>query len=170
MPSGTVNHEGALWLVHANGQVQQLAHSLQQPSGLALSPDKAWLFVTQQDSRYGYSFRVRVDGTVDSPEPFFDFFVPAETRGSQAHAVSMDKDGRAYVATAAGVQVFDHNGRVIAILALPSQRPAISLCFGGKDFRILYVADGEHVYSRVLNVTAAASWTAAAPVPNWGPG
>ena len=31
----------------------------------------------------------------------------------------MDRDGRAYVATRVGVEVFDRNGRVAAILSLP---------------------------------------------------
>ncbi len=162
--------EGAVWLVRSNGTTIRVADSLQQPSGLALTPDKAWLLVAQQDGRYGYSFRVKADGTLDSAEPFFDFFVPAASLGSQARSVAMDKDGRAYVATAAGVQVFDHNGRVAAILPLPSGIPTVSLCFGGADFQTLYVSDGRHVYTRVLKISGAPAWMPPSPVPNWGAG
>ena len=161
---------GEVWLIHANGTTTRVATSLQQPSGLALSPDKAWLFVAEQSGRYGYSFRVHPDGSLDSAEPFFDFFVPAASTGSEARSVVLDSEGRAYVATSAGVQVFDHNGRVIAILPLPGNRAATSLCFGGTDFRTLYVSDGERVYARQLKVSGSPAWMPASPVPNWGAG
>ena len=162
--------EGAIWLIRPDGKTTRVAQALQQPSGLALSPDKAWLFVAQGNGRYGYSYRVKPDGSLDSAEPFFDFFIPAASFGSQARSVAMDKDGRAYVATSAGVQVFDHNGRVIAILPLPGSHAAISLCFAGADFHTLYVSDGERIYTRTLKVSGSPSWLPASPVPNWGAG
>jgi gluconolactonase len=162
--------DGSVLLIRSDGRSSRVATSLRQPSGLALSPDKAWLFVAQQDGRNGYSLRVKSDGTLDSAEPLFDFFVPASSVGSQAHSIAMDKDGRAYAATTAGVQVFDHNGRVVAILPLPSNRPAVSLCFGGPDFQTLYVSDGVRVYKRSFKVKGAPSWMPASTVPNWGAG
>jgi sugar lactone lactonase YvrE len=39
-----------------------------------------------------------------------------------------------------GVQVFDRNGRVAAVLPLPGNAAGTSLCFGGHDFDTLYVA------------------------------
>jgi gluconolactonase len=62
----------------------------------------------------------------------------------------MDRDGRAYVATRMGVQVFDRNGRVAAVLPLPGNAAGTSLCFGGHDFDTLYVASGGKVYRRKL--------------------
>ena len=162
--------DASVWLIRPDGKAGRVAQSLQQPSGLALSPDKAWLFVAQNNGRYGYSLRARSDGTLDSAEPFFDFFVPASSIGSQAHSIAMDKDGRAYVATAAGVQVFDHNGRVIAIMPLPGHQAAISLCFAGSDFHKLYVSDGNRVYVRTLKTIGAPAWMPASSVPNWGAG
>jgi GT2 family glycosyltransferase len=60
----------------------------------------------------------------------------------------MERDGRAYVATRMGVQIFDRNGRVAAVLPLPGNAAGTSLCFGGHDFDTLYVASGVKVYRR----------------------
>ena len=79
---------------------------------------------------------------MDSGEPFYDFYVPGWTDQSGAGQISMDREGRAYVATAMGVQVFDRNGRVTAILPLPGNVAATGICFGGSDFNHLYVAAG----------------------------
>jgi gluconolactonase len=148
----------ALWLVHATGGTIRLADLPNDASGLALSPDGHWLFIGEAQSRHGWSYRVLPDGTVDAGEPFYDLEVPAWASGSGAAAVAMDVDGRAYVATKMGVQVLDRNGRVTAILPLPSNQPATGLCFGGQHFDTLYVSSGSRIYRRELKVHGAPPW------------
>ena len=82
----------------------------------------------------------------------------------------MDRDGRAYVATRMGVQIFDRNGRVAAILPLPGNAAATSLCFGGHDFDTLYVAGGGKVYRRESFKSRRAPWAAPVKLPPWGAG
>jgi sugar lactone lactonase YvrE len=82
----------------------------------------------------------------------------------------MDRDGRAYVATYMGIQIMDHNGRVAAILPLPGNLPATSVCFAGDDFSILYVSSGGKVYRRKLNVPGLPPASPPVKVPNWGAG
>jgi len=81
-----------------------------------------------------------------------------------------DRDGRAYVATRMGVQVFDRNGRVAAVLPLPGNAAGTSLCFGGHDFDTLYVASGGKVYRRKLHVPGAPPWVVPVKLPPWGAG
>jgi hypothetical protein len=159
-----------LWLIRANGEKVKLDQGLKGAAGVAVSPDGLWLFVTQSLSRTGLSYRVRGDGTVDARAPFYDFDVPAWADDSGAAGISMDRDGRAYVATRMGVQVFDRNGRVAAILPLPANVAATSLCFGGHDFDTLYVAGGGKVYRRKLHIEGAPPWAAPAKLPPWGAG
>jgi sugar lactone lactonase YvrE len=104
---------------------------------------------------------------VDDREPFYDFYVPAWADDSGAAAVAMDVDGRAYVATRMGVQVFDRNGRVTAILPLPGNVAATSLCFSGD---MLYVAGGGKVYRRKMNIKGTEPWAVSAKLPPWGAG
>jgi sugar lactone lactonase YvrE len=159
-----------LWLIRATGEKVKLDQGLKGASGVALTPDGLWLFVAQRLSRSGLSYRVRSDGTLDARAPFYDFDVPAWADDSGAAEIAMDRDGRAYVATRIGVQVFDRNGRVAAILPLPGNAAATGLCFGGKNFDTLYVAGGGKVYRRRLRVEGAPPWAAPAKLPPWGAG
>lgn len=156
-----------LWLIRPTGVKLKLDEGLKGASGVAVSPDGLWLFVAQSLSRFGLSYRIRADGTVDARELFYDFYVPAWADDSGAGAVAMDQDGRSYVATRMGVQVFDRNGRVTAILPLPGNDAATSLCFNGD---LLYVASGGKVYSRKMNIKGAQPWAAPMKLPPWGAG
>jgi gluconolactonase len=161
--------DGELWLIR-NGERTRLDKGLKGPSGVAFSPDGLWLFVAQNLSRAGVSYRVRADGTVDSREPFYDFYVPTWADDSGAGEVAMDKDGRAYAATRVGVQVFDRNGRVTAILPLPGNHPVTGICFGGEKFDTLYAASDGKIYKRRLRITGALPWGPAIVLPPWGAG
>jgi gluconolactonase len=161
---------GEVWLAHANGQKTQLDKGLTSPSGIALSPDGLWLFVAQSGSRWGLSYRVRPDGTLDSKEPFYDFCVPGTDDDSGARGVWMDRSGYAYVATRMGVQIFDRNGRVVGILPMPGNEPATSVCFGGENFGTLYVLSGGKIYQRKLRSVGAPPWAPAFKLPPWGAG
>jgi sugar lactone lactonase YvrE len=163
-------NQSELWLIRGTGEKVKLDQNLKGASGVALSPDGLWLFVTQSLSRSGLSYRVRADGTVDAREPFYDLYVPAWADDSGAAGIAMDRDGRAYVAARAGVQIFDRNGRVAAILPLPGNAAATSLCFGGQNFDSLYVAAGGKVYRRKLHVEGAPPWAAPIKLPPWGAG
>jgi sugar lactone lactonase YvrE len=143
---------------------------LKGASGVALSPDGLWLFVAQGLSRHGLSYRVQSNGTVDARAPFYDFVVPNWADDSGAGGIGMDRDGRAYVATRTGVQVFDRNGRVAGIIPLPGNAAATSLCFGGRDFDTLYVAGGGKVFRRKLHSVGAPPWAAPFRLPSWGAG
>lgn len=159
------NGQNELWLIRSTGEQLRLAEGLKEASGLALSPDGLWLFVAQSRSHYGMSYRVLHDGTVDAGEPFYRFSVPDWEDDSGASGVSMDRDGRAYAATRLGVQVFDRNGRVAAILPLPGNEPATGICFGGRDFDTLYVAAGGKIYCRKLRAVGAPPWAAPFDLP-----
>ncbi|MDQ2774048.1 MAG: SMP-30/gluconolactonase/LRE family protein [Acidobacteriota bacterium] len=162
--------DGELWLVRPNGNRTRIDTGLKGPSGIAFSPDGLWLFVAQNLSRTGMSYRVQTDGTVDSREPFYDFYVPTWADDSGAGELAMDKDGRAYAATRMGVQVFDRNGRVTAILPLPGNHPVTGICFGGKEFDTLYAASDGKIYKRKLRITGALPWGPAIALPPWGAG
>jgi gluconolactonase len=162
--------DGELWLIHPNGNRMRLDKGLKGPSGIAFSPDGLWLFVAQTLSRTGISYRVRADGTVDSREPFYDFYVPPSVDVSGAGELAMDTDGRAYAATPVGVQVFDRNGRVTAILPLPGNHPVTGICFGGEKFDTLYAASDGKIYKRRLRITGALPWGPAIVLPPWGAG
>jgi len=142
-----------IWLTHPHGQKIKLDDHLKGASGLAISPDGAWLTVAQSHSRRGLSYRLKPDGTADAPVPFFDFYLPADADDPGAGGIAYDTNGHAYAATRLGIQVFDRNGRVTVILPLPANEPATSLAFGGPDSSTLYVATvSGKIYKRKMKV------------------
>jgi gluconolactonase len=159
-----------LWMIPAKGAAKRLDADLKEATGLALAPDGLWLFVAQSESRFGMSYRVLPDGGVDSREAFYDFYVGGSADESGAMQVGMDRNGSAYVATRMGVQVFDRNGRVTAILPLPGNEPATGLCFGDPDFSTLFVLGGGKIYKRKMGVPGVAPWADAVKLPPWGAG
>ncbi|MDE1161905.1 MAG: alpha/beta hydrolase-fold protein [Acidobacteriaceae bacterium] len=159
-----------LWILPTNGTPRMLDADLHDASGLAFSPDGLWLFVTQKDSRFGLNYRVRDDGSLDAREPFYIFDLSPSADQSGAGQIAMDRDGRAYVATALGIQVFDRNGRVAAILPLPGNAVATGIAFGGPQFDVLFVSAGGKLYRRKLQVSGVAPWAFPIKLPPWSPG
>ena len=160
---------GQVWLITPDGTKTLLDEGLRYPTGLALSPDGLWLAVMEAHSPRGYSYRVRADGTVDAKQPFFWAHVPDWADDSGAGGMCMDRDGRPYVATHLGVQIFDRNGRSRGILPLPTG-PATSVCFGGAAFDTLYVTSGGRLYQRHLKAVGAPAFAAPLKLPPWGGG
>jgi gluconolactonase len=100
----------------------------------ALSPDNLWLVVAESKTHWGYSYRVRSDGGVDSKQRFYWFHEPDDADASSAGSMAMDREGRLYVSTNLGVQVFDRSGR--SRLILPASRGAVrALSPGNKEKR-----------------------------------
>ena len=162
---------GELWLVQANGQKTRLDGDIKGPAGLALTANGLWLFVAQNRSRWGLSYRVQTDGTVDTRENYFyDFWVSDSADDSGARDICMDTAGQPYAATRMGVQIFDRNGRLTAILPLPKEEEATSVCFGGPKFDTLYVSCAGKVYQRKMKLAGVPPWAPPVTLPHWGEG
>ncbi|HSY08107.1 MAG TPA: hypothetical protein VK820_06190, partial [Steroidobacteraceae bacterium] len=101
---------------------------------------------------------------------FYWFCVPDEADDSGAGTWVMDREGRLYAATRLGIQIFDRNGRVRAILPIPGGE-AMDLSFGGEHLEFLYVVamDGT-TYRRRLKVPGVLSGTTSIKLPAWGAG
>lgn len=162
---------GELWLVQADGRKTRLDGDIKGPAGLAPTANGLWLFVAQNRSRWGLSYRIETDGTADLRENYFyDFWVSDSADDSGARDICMDTTGQPYAATRMGVQIFDRNGRLTAILPLPNEEEATSVCFGGPKFDTLYVSCAGKVYQRKMKTTGAPPWSAPVTLPHWGEG
>ena len=140
-------------------------------SGLAFAPDGGLFFAAEKTTKWIYSYVVQSDGTLTNKQPYYWLHMTDIPNESGAEDIAVDTHGELYVATHAGVQVCDQNGRVRAILGLPTPcGPVRSLCFGGKQFHTLYVTDGKQIFKRVLKVSGFPPWAAPAPYPSEGAG
>jgi sugar lactone lactonase YvrE len=78
----------------------------------------------------------------------------------------VDTVGSLYAATPLGIQVCDRNGRVRAILWLPSPSgPVEGLCWGGAGFDMLFATDGRTLYRRHLRVPGFPQWSQPVALP-----
>jgi gluconolactonase len=162
--------QSKIWRIKLSGEKVLLDSGLTNVSAIAFSPDNLWLAAVERTSHWGYIYRVQSDGTLTDNQRFYWFHVPDSADDSGASALAFDRDGRLYAATRMGVQVLDRNGRSRAILPLPENGEATSLCFGGKDFDTLFVTAGGKVYSRKLRSRGAPAWEAPIKLPGWGAG
>jgi sugar lactone lactonase YvrE len=161
---------GRAWLVRPGGGRILLDSGLDHPAGIALSPDGLWLAVAESRTHWGNSYRVAPDGSVQCKQRFYRFEVPDDADDSGAGAWVMDNEGRLYAATRMGVQAFDRNGRVRAILPVPGGG-VTGLAFGGANFDVLYVSCADHrIYRRKLGVPGAPAWAAPIELPAWSAG
>jgi sugar lactone lactonase YvrE len=114
---------------------------------------------------------IQPDGSLRDKPPYFWLHMTDIPNDSGAEDLAVDAHGNLYVATRMGVQVCDQNGRVRAILPLPTPCGAVrSVCFGGEHFDVLWVTDGTQVFRRQLKVRGYAPWAGPVAVLSSGPG
>jgi hypothetical protein len=161
---------GTITLTTRDGKRIVLERGLKEPTGIALTPDHLWLAVAESKSHWAYSYRVQSDGTLQSKLRFYWFHVPDDADDCGAGSLAMDREGRLYAASRLGIQVFDRNGRVRAILPVPGGA-AKDLSFAGEHLDTMYVvgADGK-TYRRKFKPSGIAPGSAPIELPAWGPG
>ena len=160
-----------IWQIKPGGEKKVIDNGLLSVSGLAFAPDGGLFFAAEKTTKWIYSYVVQSDGTLTNKQPYYWLHMTDIPNESGAEDIAVDTHGELYVATHAGVQVCDQNGRVRAILGLPTPcGPVRSLCFGGKQFHTLYVTDGKQIFKRVLKVSGFPPWAAPAPYPSEGAG
>lgn len=138
----------ALDLTRGDGP-RLLADDFEKPNGLAFSPDERTLYVCDTARNHVRAFDVEPSGGLKTGSSrTFVRVDPAEPGGPDG--MKVDHDGRAYVAVAQGVWVFEPGGRLLGIVALP-KRPA-NLAWCGPDGSSLAMTAGDTVYSVRLNV------------------
>jgi sugar lactone lactonase YvrE len=151
---------------------------LLRPTGIVLSPDHNLLFVAESHTHWVYSYLVGHNGSLSDKQRFYWLHScegddDAQSSGgdySDATDMACDTNGNLYVATRMGVQICDRNGRVEAILTLPSGRAVTSLCFGGRDNDMLYAICSGKIYRRQMQAHGVPPWAPPITLPGFGAG
>jgi gluconolactonase len=105
-----------------------------RPNGLTLTLDGRTLLVDNTVGPVVFAYDVQSDGTVKNRRPFLQLQdIPAD-KESGADGMAIDREGRIYVTSVVGIQVFDPSGKYLGRL-----RGARNLAFGGPDKRTLYL-------------------------------
>jgi gluconolactonase len=120
---------GGVYYVNPQGVVAKYGENV-NPNGIILSADEKTLYVTNGPALA--AFDVQPDGTLTNQREFARL-----EGGGNGDGSTIDAAGRIYVTTNPGVQVISPDGKYLGLI--PTPRGVISLAFGGKDKRTLFI-------------------------------
>jgi gluconolactonase len=142
-----------LYYLPPGGRIMRVAQGIPNPNGVQLSPDEKTLYANNKDGEYLLAFDVQADGSLANRRNFGKYkslTVPghkdplvAEDNG--ADGLAIDSDGRVYVATNLGVEVFSPRGEHLGVIpavwggAQFMLRKPQNLAFSGPDKKTLYM-------------------------------
>lgn len=122
-----------------------------RPNGLTLTLDGKMFLVADTVEHVLYAWDVQADGTLRNRRPFLRLQGISAGEDSGGDGMAIDRDGRFYVTTVTGVQVFAANGAYLGTIAVP-KRPS-NVAFAGPDKSVLYITAREGLY-RIRTLTA----------------
>ena len=123
--------------------IKVVSKKFDMPNGIVFSSNEKRLYVAGT-GKFGkiLAFDVIEDGTALS-DPVFE--IEARSDG-----MTIDEKGNLYTTTGKGVQVFTPDGKEIGVIKV-DEKPA-NVCFGGKDFKTLFITAQKSLYSVEMNV------------------
>jgi gluconolactonase len=128
------------------------------PNGVEISPDGKTLYVnntwSQPGENFVWAYDIAADGSLSNKRQFamlnltpdvLGADAPVDRFDSRADGTAVDTDGRYYVATKSGVQIFLRDGTTAGTIWVP-QYP-VSITFGGPNGDVLYMVGESSVWS-----------------------
>ncbi len=137
------------------------------PNGVVLSPDgntlyvnntyddEEWWNVDSDKDQFVWAYDVKDDGTLSNGRAFAKLFLTKDVLDRQgkttsADGMAIDQQGNLYVATMAGLQIFNSDGEFVGMINFPTF--PVSVCFGGDDMQTLYITSYNRIYRIRTNV------------------
>lgn len=120
---------GGAFYTNADGEVVSLGDNW-RTNGIMLSPNEKTLYVTNRD--VVVAFDVGPDGSTANRRAFAKL-----EAGGNGDGMAVDDEGRLYVTSSPGVQVFSPDGGYLGLI--PTPRRPITVAFAGPDKRTLYI-------------------------------
>ena len=170
-PGEHSDEPSTIWLLKATGEKTKVDSGLSSANAVALSPNHNLLLAAEKTTQWIYVFAVGDQDQFEDKQRFYWLHQTDIPNDSGTEDMCFDTFGSLYVATNMGIQVCDQNGRVRAILPLPTPcGPIRSVCFGGPNFDTLYATDGQHVWARKMAIKGFAPWSPTIEMRMDGPG
>jgi gluconolactonase len=126
--------------------VVRIVDDLSQPNGVIGTPDGKTLYITDIQGRKTWSYSINADGTLVDKKLFCEM-------GSDG--LTIDMNGNLYL-VGRGVTVFDKSGKKLGNIPVPEGWTA-NICFGGKDFKTLYITASKGLYKIRMKVKGAST-------------
>ncbi|MEP7317711.1 MAG: SMP-30/gluconolactonase/LRE family protein [Panacibacter sp.] len=114
---------------------------LKQPNGIVGTHDGKYLYVADIQDNKTYKYNINKDGTLSNRQLFI-------SQGSDG--MTLDEKGNIYL-SGTGVTVYDAAGNKLGNIPVPSGWVG-NVCFGGKNFDILFITASESIYTLQMQV------------------
>jgi len=124
------------------------ASGINRPNGITLSPDQGTLAVSEYGGSNVWVFRIGRDGSLSAGERYMTLRLPVGKFDSGGDGMTTDSEGRYYVTSHVGIQMFDSTGRMGGIITRPQNKGTVSAAFAGRDLAYLYVCSSDRIYRR----------------------
>ena len=148
-----------VWFLPKGGKPRVVDEGIEFPNGVLFSPDQTLLYVSDFSGQLSWVFQIQPDGSLAHKQKYFYVHMPDAATRSGADGMAVDTDGRVYIATSLGVQVFDQIGKCHAIIPAPQPTSSLSnVEFGGPGMDEMYVTNGDKVFKRKTKVKGVLSW------------
>ncbi|HXJ03220.1 MAG TPA: SMP-30/gluconolactonase/LRE family protein, partial [Micropepsaceae bacterium] len=118
--------------------------SVPRPNGITLSPDGRTLYVDNTIGTVVSRYDVQADGTVKNKRDFATLHDIKPGEEGFGDGMGMDRDGRLYVTSLTGIQVFDKAGKYLGTIKVPRQPSNVA--FSGPDKKTLYITARKGLY------------------------
>jgi len=126
------------------------------PNGVILWPGQKTLVVADTRSLNLWAYRIEPDGSLKYKQPYYTMRGVRGRQGSGADGMTVDRRGRLFVATYAGLQMFDPTGRICGIILKPQERFLSNVVIGGKNRDTMFITCSDKVYRRKVKSRALA--------------
>ena len=136
--------------IDKSGHLTSVDQGIKAPNGITLSPDQGTLAVSDYAGSNVWAFKVEADGTLSGKEPYMTLRLPVGKLESGGDGMTMDADGRYYVCSLMGVQIFDPIGRICGVLTKPDTKFAANLGFAGPGMSYMYLTSSDKVFRRKM--------------------
>jgi len=133
-----------------------VAGGINKPNGIGLAPDQRQLIVSEYGGTNAWTFLIADDGTLRGGEKNLELRPPVGKPDSGGDGLTTDKQGRSWITSHLGIQMFDATGRMGGIVSRPQEKGTVSCAFAGPDRAWLYACSSDKVYRR-KTLTAAVS-------------
>ncbi len=151
----------------ATKKVQAADTGIAGPNGIAFSPDGGTLAVSDYNGEFVWTFAVGKDGSLSAKEPYMTMRRPIDPKGefkakspppykpaAGGDGMCTDTDGRYYVTSALGIQIFDPTGRLCGVLPKPQpDKPLTNCVLAGTNREYLYATNGDKIFRRKVKAS-----------------
>jgi gluconolactonase len=138
---------GAVYYARADGShIATVVDPIPFPNGIGLSPDESLLYVAESETGRLWSFDITQPGKLallPQPSPHGGRYVHGTADYQRYDSLKVEQNGRICIATLVkgGITSVEPDGGQAEFVSFPD-RMTTNLCFGGADYRTVYVTLG----------------------------